>query len=723
MSDFFYSGMSTFSGERNEYAYDEQATTGEMDGQYYGAEQQSFEPEDEENQFNIDDIWTQHEAQDHHQDAIELDEEHEQDHGQDLEPLASNDEDNEDEDDEDEDDNNAVPVNNFAPVNNMFPINNAVLYNVPYDYAAYVYSAANDPCLKKLKLPSQEGSSSCTTTAPTTESLLYIDPGKIEVTRVALPPSILNAALTNMKIAEWSRMLHPLQSIFTRIQNPTPTKDQIRAPGHGPRAGVVRILGQQVPNRLSGRNARYLERNGLLAVPLGKRFRRMIPIGTMSGMISFSDAQWFFNVRGVLQRGTFTMTAPVDYYQGIPADLTRIFNLPCPQDVTPLIRQELAKHGRILPTFMNFLRRHPAIVHHYNIDMTTGMPFVNGRVVISPAITALPIVAVVTPAIAPVAIAPVAMASCAVVPPAVGPPAIDPPTIAPPARAPVNVTAPLQAAQPNFDIMVPMSQHLTPGSTRGRPQKRGREDEEYNSSEDNKKLRMGAAPYDSFTHSTGIANQDPSDDNNLQFGQNYGVGAYQAGYDNYQFGALPDPSWVAAGHTQQLTNGVEFPYRGAESRSFDTNSDEVQYHGIEASSISSNISSSDRAFTPSQYTPLTEPEATEPPIVFDAFNHAWTSTSDYLADALNGFNNPYDSSGFNGNMMDNGFTENLEYSPDIPLPCHYLAWMYPPLDEEITSQYQGNPGSSGEELRLEDEVTGSFTFDGEVEDDELSDLF
>lgn len=296
--------------------------------------------------------------------------------------------------------------------NNVVPVNNVVIVTIVDDYALYDYVPANDPDSKRLKLPSAQGSSSCTNPVPTPESLLYIDPGKVAVTRVPLPPFIMNAALTNMVIAQWSEMRHPLNSIFNIVRNPAKVKAQKRARGQGPRAGQNRVLKQQLPNRMAGRNTRYRERNGLLAVLMNMRLRMKIPDCTMAGMIWFSNAQWFFNVRGVLTRGTFTMTAPIDYYQGLPTDPSRSFNLPCPQDVTLLIRQELAKHGRIRPTFRKFLLRNPAIVLHYNIDMTTCLPFVNGGVVISPVITALAIVPTAAAAVAtaPVVIAPITIA-------------------------------------------------------------------------------------------------------------------------------------------------------------------------------------------------------------------------------------------------------------------------------------------------------------------------
>lgn len=356
-------------------------------------------------------------------------------------------------------------------------------------------------------------------------------------------------------------MRHTLRSIYTRVHNPAPVNHQNRARGRGPRAGQGRVLGQQVPNRMAGRNSRYLERNGLLAVLLGRRQRTMIPDGSMGGMISFSPAQWFFNVRGVLQPGTFTMTVPVDYYQGTAADPTRVFNLPCPQDVTPLIRQELAKHGRILPTFLDFLRRNPAIVQHYNIDITTGMPFVNGPVVLSPKVTALPIVAVAAPVVAPVAIAPLAIAPLAIAPAIVAPAIVAPVVIAP------HAPSPLAAAQASLGNMVPLHQYLPTASMQGRPQKRGREDEEDKSVEDNKKPRIAQAPYDSVQQSAAPARNAPFYNNyQPQLGgqsQGYGAAVRQPSYNNHGFNALPGPNWAAAGSNQQLKNDMNFPYQGA----------------------------------------------------------------------------------------------------------------------------------------------------------------
>lgn len=341
----------------------------------------------------------------------------------DLEPPTSDDEDDEDEDEDNEDeDEDEEDGNNVAPVNNFD------LVNTVDDYAPYDYVSANDPISETLKLTSAQGSSSCTNPLPTPESLLYIDPRKVSVTRIPLPPFIMNAALTNMMIAQWSQMRHPLNSIFNIVRNLAEVKVQNRAPGQGPRAGQNRVLEQQLPNRMAGRNTRYQGRNGLLVVLMNMRLRTKIPECTMAGMIWFSDAQWFSNVSGVLTRGTFTMTAPIDYYQGHPANPSRSFNSPCPKDVALLIQQELAKHGRILPTFREFLLRNPAIVQQYNIDITTYLPFVNGRVVISSVIIALAIVPI---AAAPVATAPVVIAPVVVAPVVIAPLPMAPLPIAP----------------------------------------------------------------------------------------------------------------------------------------------------------------------------------------------------------------------------------------------------------------------------------------------------
>ncbi|TID13730.1 hypothetical protein E2P81_ATG01667 [Venturia nashicola] len=73
--------------------------------------------------------------------------------------------------------------------------------------------------------------------------------------------------------------------------------------------------------------------------------------------------------------------------------------------------------------------------------------------------------------------------------------------------------------------------------------------------------------------------------------------------------------------------------------------------------------------------------------------------------------------------MNNGINEDLEYSPDIPLPNCYVEFLYPTLDEENGFEYQGPAGHNDEEFGLEEDATGHFALQGEVEDDGPFDLF
>lgn len=506
-------------------------------------------------------------------------------------------------------------------------------------------------------------------------------------------------------------MRHTLQSIYVCIQSPTPSTNQVRAPGQGPRAGRVRDLGQQVRNRISGRNARYLERNGLLAMTLlSKRLPKMVPHETMGGMIEFSDAQWFFNVRGVLQHGTFTMSAPIDYYQGIPADSTRVFALPCPQDVAPLVRRELAKHGRILPTFLDFLRRNPAIVQHYNINMMTGMPFVNEHVVVSPEITALPIVAVAAPIIAPTTIAPTAIAPVVIAPAAIAP--LSSAHIMTAAVA----TAAVPAAQPISSKMVPPEQHTIAGPTQARPQKRGRDDEEDDLVADNKKLKMGAPPHDPFFKSATLTSQMASYSNSQQSEsqwQDYGVAAHQSGNDSHLFSAPSGSTLAAVEYTQQSTLNNDSPFLHSVFRSCDIGSDGFQFYVGETLDRPFDTPSSGGISSNSPFTHLTVPETMEPPIVFDGFE-----------DALNGSGPNSDFTGLDRNVVDNGLTKSFEYDPDIPLPAHYFQSILPPANEQDAFVYQGYDGFGGGELMQEEDAGAGFTLEEEeVEDNGLFDIF
>jgi hypothetical protein len=233
---------------------------------------------------------------------------------------------------------------------------------------------------KKLKLPKEKGRRKTKNfnkvKAAVPLCLWYIDPKKAIVKKEPLPKDMKNEDYEPMRIAEWRRMDYSNKEIDNIIDNPAPRQHQNRLRGKGKRAGTDRPLKVIVNNRSSSRNQRYLAPNGLLSEHRGQGERGDVPNDTVAGMISSTNAQLFYGVRGVVAKGSYMMSAPADFYQGIPADPTIQHELPCPEDVIPAIRQALARHGRILPKFRDFLKRNFDIAEKYKLDPETGAPIV-----------------------------------------------------------------------------------------------------------------------------------------------------------------------------------------------------------------------------------------------------------------------------------------------------------------------------------------------------------
>lgn len=86
--------------------------------------------------------------------------------------------------------------------------------------------------------------------------------------------------------------------------------------GTGKCAGQHREPIEQAANRFSGRNQRCRHHNFILVRHEGEVYRtRKIPRDTIRAMISWPTANFLYTVRRVLERHTYTMTMPIDYFQ------------------------------------------------------------------------------------------------------------------------------------------------------------------------------------------------------------------------------------------------------------------------------------------------------------------------------------------------------------------------------------------------------------------------
>ncbi|QDS76494.1 hypothetical protein FKW77_005314 [Venturia effusa] len=391
------------------------------------------------------------------------------------------------------------------------------------DFEEYVVDPTNNQHHSALSPYPANGSKSCTMSVPTPACLLVIVPEKAATTKTPLPQWIPYNTLTDAEIAEYSQIGHSFPDIFDRLYQPTPAKAQKRKQGQGPRAGLRRSLKAQVSNRLSNRNQRYRHRNGILARHRSKGDRKdddKIPEDTVRAMVTMPTANFFYNTRGVLTRYSYTMTVPVDYFQGLPADSTRRYNVSRPQDVIPAIRKALEKVGRTLPTFQEFLNRNLDIVRNWNLDIQSGSPF--------PAIDAAHLLTVpdmpVPFVVAPAAVAPVVADEITA----------DKSADAVGALAPCAIT-PTQ----HMSSVASYTYSGTKEVAQGRSQKRRRADEDDESEESNKKPKFDPAEYGHFPPYTAPASSPSIYNNNGQpgaQGRGYGVIGWQPARMDQNFG-------------------------------------------------------------------------------------------------------------------------------------------------------------------------------------------
>lgn len=105
---------------------------------------------------------------------------------------------------------------------------------------------------------------------------------------------------------------------------------------------------------------------------LGWRLSK-IPEKYQVPLLRLSNAQHFFRVIGDIvvedfARGIFQMTPPYDFNQKTAGIPTIRCELPKPKETHPMIRKVFLDRGRVLPSLVEFLHRHPEILHHLFSD-------------------------------------------------------------------------------------------------------------------------------------------------------------------------------------------------------------------------------------------------------------------------------------------------------------------------------------------------------------------
>jgi hypothetical protein len=199
-------------------------------------------------------------------------------------------------------------------------------------------------------------------TTPFPERLCYINPLKTRGPTVVMPNPPKYKDCSPRQIAEWFQSGYGLPDMVNKIDTvPLPQPQNREAGKSTPRKARTAI--DSLKNRFSLRNQRWRQVNGVLALPPTENHPPSELY--MKRLVELSNAQLFYGVIGDLTRGSFTMTAPRDLHSGADANPSVHYQLPPPADVNEVVRDTLAKIGRDLPTFSEFLGRNVDILLHF----------------------------------------------------------------------------------------------------------------------------------------------------------------------------------------------------------------------------------------------------------------------------------------------------------------------------------------------------------------------